>query len=150
VAEQCGFNGGSKDVASMVQLKLRQSSSGTADLTQPFLAPPGRLMEAKPVICMNVWTKNCNQIFDDENHSKKNKKLHDLQLFVIFIMESSLCLHYTLMSLVKYKMYSGRKEVADSSRLVRLLTPHFHDLCGERRGASKGLCMFVRFVEFVV
>ena len=137
MADQCGFNGGSKDVTSMVQLNLHQASEVTRDLrdlTQPFLAGPGRLKRSWRNMTQrrNVWTRRTAISFSMiRTILGKMKKLHDLHLSVIFIMKDSLgYLSYTLIPLVKYKIYLGRKE---SSLLVRLLTPHFHDLCGERQ-----------------
>ena len=61
-AEKCGFKGASNgvftDVASMVQLNVRQSSSITL-VDNYELAAEGRSMES-PHVC----TENCNQQFD--------------------------------------------------------------------------------------
>ena len=55
MAEQCGFNGGSNDVTSMLQVNevnVGQSSSFTMamDKTAPFRAEISRSMEAQPML----------------------------------------------------------------------------------------------------
>ena len=53
MAEQCGFNGGSNDVTSMVQVNVGQSSSFNTmimDKTKPFKADVSRSMEAQPML----------------------------------------------------------------------------------------------------
>ena len=72
MAEQCGFNGGSNDVTSMVQVNVGQSRVKSDLLSTAVLADLGRSMEASGGIISMV-----------KNHSKK-QYLHELPSFVIF------------------------------------------------------------------
>ena len=95
-----------------------------------ILADEGHSMEVKPVESSHVWRDNCNQQFgDNKKISFQNHKCMNCNHSSSFFTKGSL--GYLSSLYLEDNMYLGRKEIADSSLLVRLLTFHLHDLCGD-------------------
>ena len=114
----------------MVQLNVGQSS-GINTMRNDFrLADEGHSVEVKPVESSHVWRDNCNQQFgDNKKISFQNHKRMNCNHSSSFFTKGSL--GYLSSLYLEDNMYLGRKEIADSSLLVRLLTFHLHDLCGD-------------------